>query len=322
VWSGIAGLVLCLGSGCGGTSGPSYTPVSATSEGTLYTIGMGDVRMVIDASYGARITEFSLDGSNVLTGTDVDPFNYGSTYWPSPQSSWCSAGGNCWPPIAALDSEPYTGSVDPTTNVVQLVSGTASIAQFPDSAVTVTKQFTPVPNSGAVDVTYTLTNVSTSVAVSVAPWQVSRVQATGSLTFFASPDGNVTYSSGSSATFTLTPESGDLWYDFAPVTGNSKGDADGEGWVAHVTPDRLLYLLAFPDIQPSEAAPGEAEVELYTGPESDYVEIETQGALTAVAPGATLAWTVRWKVRPVTLFTKVAVGSAGLVSLANSALAQ
>ena len=316
----IAGLVLCLGLGCG-SSGPAYTPVSATTDGTLYTIDMGALRMVVDASTGARITEFSLNGANVLTGTDVDPDNYGSTFWPSPQSSWCSAGGGCWPPIAAIDTEAYTGSIDPTTNIVQLTSGMASIAEFANSAVTVTKQFTPIPDSGAVDVTYTLTNVSPSVTVSVAPWQISRVQATGGLTFFASPDATPTYQAGSSASFKLTSESGDLWYAFSPVTGNSKAGADGEGWVAHVTQSRLFYLLSFPNIQPSEAAPGEAEVELYTGPSSDYLEIETQGALTSIAPGATLVWTVRWKLRPI-IVAKVAVGSADLESIASFTLAQ
>jgi hypothetical protein len=317
-WRATAALGLCLGwGGCGDAAGPSYTPVSATTDGTLYTIDMGDLRMVIDASVGARITEFSLRGDNVLTGTSVDPFDYGSTYWPSPQSSWCAAGGNCWPPIPAVDSEPYTGGIDPATSIVQLTSGMASVAAFPDSAVTVTKQFTPLPDSGAVDVTYTLTNVSSSVTVSVAPWQVSRVQATGGLTFFASPDGKVTYATGTSQAFTLTAKDGDLWYDFSPVLGNSKAAADGEGWVAHMTQSRLFYLLSYPDIQPTEAAPGEAEVELFTGPSSDYVEIETQGALTSIAPGATLVWTVRWKLRADAIFWPPL-----LESLASTTLAQ
>ena len=38
--------------------------------------------------------------------------NFGSTYWPSPQSSWCAAGGGCWPPPAAIDSGAYTGGID------------------------------------------------------------------------------------------------------------------------------------------------------------------------------------------------------------------
>jgi hypothetical protein len=283
---------------------------------------MGDLGMVVDASMGARISRFSLDGTNVLTGPDVDPENYGGTYWPSPQSSWCQSGVGCWPPIGPLDSRMYTGSIDPTTHVIQLTSGTALIVGFPDSAVTVTKQFTPVPASGAVDVTYTLTNVSPSVAVTVAPWQVSRVQATGGLTFFASSDGSATYTDGSDPAFTFTDAGGDLWYQFSAVATDSKSLADGSGWLAHVTAGGLLYLVASPDIQPSEAAPGEAEVELFAGPGADYLEMETQGAYTNVPPGGTLVWTVRWKLRRVPRGTSVAAGSADLVSFSSAALAE
>jgi hypothetical protein len=89
-----------------------------------------------------------------------------------------------------------------------------------------------------------------------------------------------------------------------------------------VTQSRLLYLLAYPDVPATEAAPGEAEVEIFTGTGGDYVEIETQGALTDVAPGGTLVWTVRWKLRQVPSSTSVAVGSSALVSFSDAQLAQ
>jgi hypothetical protein len=117
----------------------------------------------------------------------------------------------------------------------------------------------------------------------------------------------------------VTDAGGDLWYAFAPVTTYSKANADGTGWLAHVTPDRLLYLLAFPDIQPADAAPGEAEIEVFTS--GAYVELETQGALTTVAPGASLTWTVRWQLRRLR-GTTVAAGNADLASLATTTLAQ
>jgi len=318
------GLLVACGGACGGSSGVSYTPVSATADATatLYTLDMGALKMVIDASMGARITEFSLNGANVLTGPDVDSENYGSTYWPSPQSTWCQSGTGCWPPIGPIDRRQYTGSIDPATNVIQLTSGTALIVGFPDSAVTVTKQFTPVPASGAVDVTYTLSNVSPTVAISVAPWQVTRVQATGGLTFFASPDGTVSYTDRSDPAFTFADAGGQLWYQSSVVATDSKALADGSGWVAHVTAAGLLYLLAYPDIQPAEAAPGEAEVEVFTGPSADYQELEPQGAYTAVPPGGTLVWTVRWKLRPVPSGTSVAVGSAELATFTSATLAE
>ena len=78
--------------GCGGGDEPiSYTPVSATNDGGLYTLQLGALKLVIDGTRGARITEWSLKGTNVLVTRDEND-TYGSTYWPSPQSSWCAGG--------------------------------------------------------------------------------------------------------------------------------------------------------------------------------------------------------------------------------------
>ena len=129
--------------GAGGNVSSDYQPVSATNNGDNYTLQMGRMRMVINAAVGARITEFSFDGSNVLTGPDVDTNtaapahnNYGSTFWTSPQSAWN------WPPVAAIDNQPYTGSVNTASNSIQFVSATATVSNVP---FTVTKKLVPVP---------------------------------------------------------------------------------------------------------------------------------------------------------------------------------
>jgi hypothetical protein len=312
-------LLLACAGGCGGGGDkpPSFTPVSATTDGTLYTLTLGDLKMVVDGSRGARVTELSLRGTNVLVTRDQNG-TYGSTYWPSPQSSWCTAGGGCWPPPAAIDTGPYTGSID-ATNSITLTSGAASLDGVAGSAFTVEKQLSPVPASGAVDVSYTLTNTSSSDSLSVAPWQISRV-ATGGLTFFGQGSEPVTYATDTDPAFTVSAAAGDSWYAFAPVGHDSKAFADGTGWLAQVTPDRLLYLVSYPDIQPAQAASGEAEIEVFTG--GDYVEIEAQGALTMVGPGEALTWTVRWKLRPVPGGTTVAAGNEDLASLARTTIGE
>jgi hypothetical protein len=315
-------LLACAGAcgGGGGEKAPTFMPVAATTDGDLYTLTLGDLKMVIDGAKGARITEFSLRGTNVLVTRDQNHDNFGSTYWPSPQSSWCTAGGGCWPPPAAIDGGPYTGSVD-DANTIQLASAEQAIGGVAGSAVTVTKQFSPVPESGAVDVTYTLTNMSPTDSISLAPWQVSRV-ATGGLTFFGQGSGPVTYAPNTSSNFTVDGMAGALWYLSQPVTHDSKAFADGTGWIAQVTPDRLLYLVSYPDFEPADGAPGEAEIELYTNSSDVYVEFEQQGALAAIAPGASLTWVVRWKLRPLPGGTTVAPGNADLASFAAAALAE
>src|SRR5512142_1413730 len=52
----------------GGNVSSDYQPVSVTNSGSQYSIQMGPIRMVVDAGTGARVTEFSFNGSNVLTG--------------------------------------------------------------------------------------------------------------------------------------------------------------------------------------------------------------------------------------------------------------
>jgi hypothetical protein len=311
-------LVLACAGACGGGEQPvSFTPVSATTDGRLYTLALGDLKMVVDGAKGARITELSLRGQNALLTHDENS-NYGSTFWPSPQASWCAAGGGCWPPPAAVDNGPYTGAID-DANSIQLASGAQAIAGIADATIAVTKQFTPVPESGAVDVTYTLANVSPAASVSLAPWQLGRV-ATGGLTFFGQGSGSVTYAPDTDPTFTLSEMAGALWYASAPVSHDSKALADGTGWLAQATPERLLAVVAYPDSEPAAAAPGEAEIEVDT--DGVYVVIEQQGALTALAPGDAATWTVRWKLRRVPAGTTIAAGSADLAAFAAATLAE
>ena len=69
---------------------------------------------------------------------------------------------------------------------------------------------------------------------------------------------------------------------------------DARGWAAHIHDD-TLFLRVFPDLAPSQAAPRQAEVELFFGLERDYIELENQGAYEVLAPGAALTYPVRWR---------------------------
>ena len=316
-------MVLACAGACGGSGGasekaPVFTPVSATSDGDVHTLQLGDLKMVVDGGRGAHVTEFSLFGTSPLLTRDQSHNAYGSVYWPSPQASWCAAGGGCWPPPPEIDGQPYTGGIDGATNSLHLTSAQASLGGIAGAAIIVDKQFTPVPEHGAVDITYTLTNSSTTDPVSLAPWQLARVM-TGGLTFFGAGTGDVTYALDSDPAFTVTEAAGNRWYASTPVSHDSKAFSDGAGWLAHATPDRLLLVTAAADIQPSDAATGEAEIEVFTN--HDYVEIEEQGALQILAPTAAMTWTVRWKLRRVPGGTAIAPGDA-LATFTSSVLAE
>ncbi len=301
--------------GNGGNVSSDYQPVSVSSSGSQYTLRMGPIKMVVDGSKGARVIEFSFDGDNVLTGSDVNGTNYGSTFWPSPQSSWYEA--KTWPPIPEIDTAEYSGESDSTS--VKLTSPTATLGKAPNSQFTVSKQFEVVPESGAIDITYTLSNLPGSVPIQVAPWEISRVKGVGGLTFFGKGSDTPRMQSGTDATnFVVTEANGIYWYKCSTLAQTaSKCFADGAGWIAHVTANNLLFLLTYPDIQPREAAAGEAEVEFYNKKaDGDYVELEPQGASTTIEPGGSVHWTVRWKLRQVPSGTTVDVGSPDLASFA------
>ena len=54
----------------------------------------------------------------------------------------------------------------------------------------------------------------------------------------------------------------------------------------------------FADLTPEQPAPGEAEIQVYVNRGKTYIELESQGAYTTLAPGAELSWTVRWYLQP------------------------
>lgn len=269
-------------------------------NGTVYSFRFADTVFAVDAAKGARIITFALGGHNLLTAAkDASDVNWGSTLWPSPQSNWS------WPPPAEIDSGAYTPS---------LVGGTLTLSSATASALgmSVTKKFTVNRLAGAVNIEYRISNRGTQ-SRSVAPWEVSRLAA-GGLTFF--PLGEGTPSKGSPALLPLELSGGVAWlaYDASLVTEAQKALADGsEGWIAHAT-GNLLFVKAFGDITPAQAAPGEAEIELYADPTRTYIELEDQGALTRLAPGASLTWTVRWFLRELDASVPVGVGSADLLS--------
>ena len=279
---------------------PAVEGLAPTVSGSVYTYTFGDTIFAVDAAKGGRIVTFSLGGRNILTAAkNSGDNNWGSTLWPSPQSDWN------WPPPAEIDPEPYTASL--AGNILTLSSATASSLQL-----SATKKIFVDGAAGVVTIEYGLANRGTK-ARSVAPWEITRVAAAG-LTFFPMGDGSP--AKGSQDLLTLTLSGGVAWfaYDATKIPNDQKVFADGhEGWIAHVNGDVLL-VKAFTDIPAAQAAPSEAEIELYTDAAHTYIEVENQGAYTRLAPGAGLSWTVRWYLRTLDSSVSVQVGSAGLLS--------
>jgi hypothetical protein len=306
----------------GASTGGTMTSTGGSSSVTLLgpversgtlVLEFGETYLEIDPALGGRVTSLRQAGREVFTDASVNATNFGSTYWTSPQSDWS------WPPVAAVDTQPYSYTVDGAS--VTLVSAEADVgAAVGGKHVTVTKRFTANFERESIDIEYTLTNVGTS-AISLASWEISRV-AGGGLTFY--PTGAVETTPidpPHPGVIQVTHESGVTWFDhaasFSPGT-NAKLNADGtSGWLAHVTAGVLL-LKTFEDVVPANQAPTEGEIEIFADASGNYVEVENQGPYVSIEPGATSTYKVTWFVRNLPSDVDVAAGSASLLSFVQS----
>jgi hypothetical protein len=275
------------------------------NSGGKFSLSFGATYIEIDPMNGARITALRVGGptgSDLITdqtlnaGTD-NADNWGSTFWPSPQTwPWPPTGANS---IEAINTSPYTALTDASS--LTLSSGVATAP-----TVSVTKKFSADLVKEAVVIDYTVTNGGTA-PVTVAPWEITRVGA-GSITFYLQGDGAPT--AGSFPLPPTTSAAGATWFQHTGSATAYKLLSDGKGgWIASAIGD-LLLVKTFPDIAAGAAASGEAEIEIYSS--QKYVEVEQQGAVQTLAPGDALHWTVRWYARK--MAAPAAVGSADLVA--------
>lgn len=290
---------------CSSTSGSSVPQEAAPpavvptcSSAQLCTLSWGSYDFAVDASSGARIVTFSLAGTNILVAKAAGAAEFGATFWPSPQSAWN------WPPIAAVDTGPYTASIQ--GDVLVLTSAMFTIGSSV-SEMTIEKRFSVNSATDVVTIAYSFVNHGTA-AVSVAPWEITRVAA-GGLTFFPNPAAGPaprTCSGGMAVPTTSDDESYTFFADLSS-TGPTKLCADGgpKGYEAQLSGD-LLLVQAWTDVPAASEVAGEGEDELYSDPSFTYEEVENQGKYASLAAGSTAEWTVRWTL------TKVAALDPGV----------
>lgn len=278
-----------------------------------YVLEFGSTLFEVDPAVGGRITQFARDGVNVLAdqATTENETNWGSTFWPAPQTDWDPTMGgdsNDWPPIDWIDSLPYTATLEGETIVLTSSAPPANTNLAPLSLV---KRFSADLAADAIQIEFILTNAG-DVAGAWAPWQVTRF-GPGGLTFFPT---------GTSVVDDTLPTSdidGVTWFqhpDGAPYTPEPGWAiiADvGDPWVAQVM-GSLVFVTAFPAVTPAEFAPTTGELKIFAATDGKYIEVEPLGPYTALEPGASLSWTVRWYLRDLPAEAMAVAGNAALVS--------
>ncbi|MCR4824565.1 MAG: DUF4380 domain-containing protein [Bacteroidales bacterium] len=249
-----------------------------TLDDSRYSLSSGGVTMTVDAARGGKILSFRLQDKEVLSQTRF-PNSFGSTFWTSPQAEWD------WPPVAEYDSKPYEASVQDG----RLVLTGQKSERF---GYRIRKEFSTDPQDGAFVIKYTIVNESGETR-RVAPWEISRVP-NGGLLFFDAQE--VTGANGMTSLPFEYKYKG-AWYTVDEARENRKVNADGRGWLGFAD-NGLLFIKKFQDLDATQPAPAEAEIQIYVNTGKTFVEVEEQGPYTTLEPGSELDWTVRWYLLP------------------------
>jgi len=245
-----------------------------------FDIKAGKVTMKVSAKEGGKIMSYKYEDTEMLSQLRMQN-QYGSTFWTSPQKEWN------WPPVTEFDRGAYTVESQDTKQLV-LTSQVARKLPFQ-----ISKQYSPDFKGKFIRVSYTITNRGNETR-KVAPWEISRVISDEEgLIFFDAPVESITPAN-------LIPfkgEAGASWYNFETGAQNRKINADGKGWLAYAA-NGLLMIKKFDDINPSQPAPDEAEIQVYVNQGKTYIELESQGEYKTLAPGENLTWVVDWYLIP------------------------
>ena len=255
--------------------GTTAAEAQTDNEGK-YTLKNGDLTMTIDAAKGAKILSFKYGDQEAISQLKW-PEAFGSTFWTSPQKEWY------WPPIPEYDKKPY--QVEETDGVLKMTSEVSDKLKY-----RIIKEFKT--EGKAIAVTYSIVNESDETR-QVAPWEITRVQNEGGLIFFEAPVEGIT----PAGLMNFKEAFGAAWYQTDETNENRKINADGKGWLAYCC-NGLLLVKRFDDLDASQPAPDEAEIQVYVNRGKAHIELESQGAYTTLKPKEQLSWIVRWYLQP------------------------
>lgn len=238
-----------------------------------YELNVDNATMVIDAANGARITSLKYDGQEVLSQNPM-PNMYGSTFWTSPQKEWN------WPPVREHDIMRY--------DVEKTDSGIVMTSQLSEKIpLRIIKRFATDASDHCFAITYSIRNEGAEDR-SVAPWEITRVPAEGTITFDAPVD-----SIWPSGLMDFKSVNGIATYSIDQAEKQRKINANGKGWLSYEH-NGLRLTKRFPDLSAGQPAPGEDEIQVYVHNGKVYVELEAQGSYILLHPNESLNWTVKW----------------------------
>ena len=240
---------------------------------------VGDVTMTVYPQQGAKIMSLTYKGKEIISQSKR-PEAFGSTFWTSPQKEWY------WPPVPEFDKQPYT--LEERDGKIIMTSPVSARLKY-----RIRKEFSTDAKNKAIVITYSIINERDETR-QVAPWEITRVTNDGGIIFFDAPLDGIT----PAGLMAFESKYGAVWYKTDEANANRKINADGKGWLAYCN-DGLLLVKKFDDLDASQPAPDEAEIQVYVNRGKTYIELESQGAYTTLKPHEEVNWTVRWYLLPV-----------------------
>ncbi len=228
-----------------------------------YTVLSGNSSLTVQPDAGARIVSFKSGRYEFLTGKEIHADNYGSTFWPSPQSLWN------WPPPHTLDSDPY--KLENAGGLLRMKSG-----KDPQTGLQFTKEFASAQN-GKIRLTYSILNAGDTTQ-KTAPWDISRLHK-GGLLFFQLGEGSVGVKQ-----FAPVPTevlNGIVWFQDGkerPKENELSIANTSGGWAAFAV-DGKIFIKKFAGITAAQQAPGRSGIVDLRQPRIRLYRIRNSGSV-------------------------------------------
>lgn len=271
-----------------------------------YLLKFANLEISVDPLAGGRISSLKLGNKEILITKETDPFSYGSTFWPSPQSVWK------WPPPFPLDQAPYEVINSENKIILKSKIDDALSMQFK-------KEISISEKDTAIQILYSIINTS-NTDNKVAPWEITRMPK-GGLVFF--PKGLTKPKAKSFDPIPYKESKNILWYKIKKdekLNNHLLSVSDGAGgWLAYAF-DEYIFIKSFDDVLPENQAPNEGEIPIYIDSKSQNVEIEVQGPYTNIKPGKELIWKMKWFAREIPNNLKPESGNKELIEFVKSVI--
>ena len=245
----------------------------------LFQIKYRNYTFGIDAENGGRIISARLEDTEFLLQDRKGLENWGSTFWPAPQSLWN------WPPPKAIFRGKYSS---------ELIDDQLVLESTVDDKyrLKVKKIISFDPQLKALKLEYEIINMS-DAELSVGPWEVTCVPLQGAKVFFA----NGSAPKDTESTLEFEKRDGVAWFDHTDsklMPMQKLFNNAPEGWLAYINQERNLFVKSFQVIDPEKLAPGQGNIEVYINDKLKYIELENHGTYETLKPGKSLKYKVYW----------------------------